>query len=111
MDDSGPAHVVRKALDDHRAGRRACLLTSEASRWLPAEDEAGSWVCMRRPTVILAAPYGPTVSGLLVPGSGDILAEDHRPRVQIRMMQKSPHEAGRSANAGPVVVPQRRHQP
>src|SRR5262249_34508682 len=40
-----------------------------------------------------------------------VLAEGHRPRLQIRTVQESVHEPYRSADAGPVVVPQRRNQP
>ena len=34
-----------------------------------------------------------------------VLSKGHLPRPQIRMMQESVHEMGRSADAAPVVVP------
>ena len=40
-----------------------------------------------------------------------VLAKGHRPRLQIRVAQDAVHQPGRSADAGPVVVPQCRHQP
>src|SRR6185312_6121290 len=40
-----------------------------------------------------------------------VLAEGHRPGLQIRVAQEAAYEAGRSTDAAPVVVPQRRYQP
>jgi hypothetical protein len=34
-----------------------------------------------------------------------VLAEGHRPRLQVGVTHESVHESGRSADAGPVVVP------
>ncbi len=39
------------------------------------------------------------------------MAEGRRSRPQIRVAQETGHKLGRSADAAPVVVPQRRHQP
>ena len=36
-----------------------------------------------------------------------VLAEDHGPGLQIRVVQESAYEPGWSADAGPIVVPQR----
>src|SRR5271157_1322628 len=40
-----------------------------------------------------------------------VLAESHRPGLQIRMAQEFIYELGWAADTSPVVVPQRRHQP
>jgi hypothetical protein len=40
-----------------------------------------------------------------------VLAKGHRPRGQTRMAQEAVHKRARSADAGPVVVPQSRNQP
>jgi hypothetical protein len=40
-----------------------------------------------------------------------VFAEGHPPGLEIRVAQEPVDELGRTADAGPVVVPQRRHQP
>jgi len=51
------------------------------------------------------------MSQRLMAGWCGVLAEGHRPCLQIGVTQESAHKRGRSAEAGPVVVPQRRNQP
>src|SRR6266576_3171512 len=53
----------------------------------------------------------PTASEHLVTWWCGVLVEGHRPGLQIRVVQESAYEPGWSADAGPIVVPQRRHQP
>src|ERR1700730_2793062 len=50
-------------------------------------------------------------SDRLVTWRRGVLAEGHRPRLKIRVAQEAAYEDGGSADAGPVVVPQRRNQP
>jgi hypothetical protein len=58
-----------------------------------------------------AWPLPGVPSQRLVPWWCGVLAEGHRPRLQIGVTLDRVHEPSRSADAGPVVVPQRRHQP
>ena len=40
-----------------------------------------------------------------------VLAEGHLPCPQVRVAQEAAHKPARPADPGPVVVPQRRHEP
>jgi hypothetical protein len=50
-------------------------------------------------------------SGRLVTRWCGVFAEGHPSGLEIRVAQEPVDEPGRSADAGPVVIPQRRHQP
>jgi hypothetical protein len=49
----------------------------------------------------------PIASERLVTWGCGVLAEGHGPGLQIRVVQESAYEPGWSADAGPIVVPQR----
>ncbi len=53
----------------------------------------------------------PKASVRLVTWWRGVFAEGHPPGLEIRVAQEPVDEPGRSADAGPVVIPQRRHQP
>ena len=53
----------------------------------------------------------PDASQRLVTWWRGVLAGPDRPGPEVRVAQESAHEPGQSADAAPVVVPQRRHQP
>jgi SAM-dependent methyltransferase len=88
------------------------------------EERVADWTAPRLPPAARATspsgasrscwvlpPLRTPPSECLVTGWRGVLAQGHRPRLQIRMLQELAHERGGSADTGPVIVPERRYQP
>jgi hypothetical protein len=102
-------HDSRTASDNRRSGRRPAHQRSP-------HRCADQVTLIRRGRPMRGSRHGSAVtptglrSACLVTWWRGVLAELHRPRLELGA-QESAHEPGGSADAAPVVVPQRRDQP
>jgi hypothetical protein len=110
-----------KVLNIHSEMAHAPMASSRTAASRPPSPNTGRYVAWPLPTA--PSPGSPTDGGCpgqVTPGAKSqrlmtrrcgVLAEDDRPGLQTGVAQELVHQPGGSADAGPVVIPQRRNQP